>query len=83
MTEPHFETTVLVSLAKIEAALDQNELDHIEMKLLVAKIPKMEIGLNNHLSSHTNIKNYVYYPILVAIILTALGLFCKLVLHAF
>ncbi len=59
MTEQHFETTVLVSLAKIEAALDQNELDHIEMKSMVAKIPKMEINLSNHLSSHTTIKNYV------------------------
>ena len=83
MTEQHFETTVLVSLAKIEAALDQNELDHREIRVVIAKIPAMEIGLNNHLGSHTNLKRFVYYPVLVAVIISAIGLFCKLVLHAF
>jgi len=78
-----FREKVIVSLTKIEYALDQNTKDHVEIKEAVAKIPKMEIGLNNHLSTHSNIKNYVYYPILVAIILSAIGLFCKLILHAF
>lgn len=78
-----FREKVIVSLTKIESALDQNVKDHVEIKEAVSKIPEMEVGLNNHLSTHNHLKNYVFYPVIVAIILFALGLFCKLVLRAF
>ena len=83
MNEQDFKDTVLVSLAKIELALEQNEKDHTEIKGVVVKIPAMEVGLNNHLRSHDTIKRYVYYPILVAVILGLGGLFFKLVLKIF
>jgi len=78
-----FETTVLVSLAKIESALDQNDLDHIVIKANVNKIPAIEIGLNNHLTAHNNLRNYIYYPVTGAAIIGLMGAFAKLVLHLF
>lgn len=83
MTEQDFKDIVLVSLTKIESALDQNEKDHKEIKNMIVKIPAMEIGLNNHLRSHDAIKRYVFYPVLVAIIIAFVGLFGKLILKVF
>ena len=83
MTDQDFKDTVLVSLAQIKLCLDQNEKDHAKMVPLVEKIPLMEIGLNNHLASHNNIKKYVYYPILVAAFLGLGTLFFKIVLKVF
>jgi hypothetical protein len=82
--------TILSKIPTIESALALNEKDHAEiksdlkeLKIVSDKIPKMEIGLNNHLHSHDLIKKSVYYPVLVVVILTFLGLFCKLVLKVF
>lgn len=83
MEEQTFRETVLVSLTEIKDALKRNDEDHAEMMPLVKKIPAMELGLNNHLQSHYNIKLYVFYPILAASILGIGGLFCRLVLKVF
>jgi hypothetical protein len=75
-----FREVVVTSLTEIKIALKQNEKDHTEIKAVVGKIPAMELGLNNHLKSHDRVKIYIMYPILVAVILTFLGLFCKVIL---
>lgn len=81
--DQEFKDIVLISLAKIEVALVQNEKDHIEIKAAVAKIPTMEIGLNNHLHSHDTIRKYVMYPVVVAVIIGVITLFFKMVLRVF
>jgi hypothetical protein len=78
-----FREKVIISLAKIEAALVENEKDHKEIKEMVSKIPPMELGLNNHLHTHDMIKKCVYYPVLVTVIAGIIGLFCKIVLKVF
>ena len=83
MTDQDFKDTVLVSLARLEQAMGQNGEEHKEMLPLVQKIPLLELGLNNHLRTHSNITNYVGYPIMVAFILGLMGTLAKLVLHAF
>lgn len=78
-----FITDTATTLGRIETALDKNEEDHKEIKQHIVKLPAIELGLNNHLRSHDTFKRYVMYPVLVGVILTIGGLFCKVILKVF
>lgn len=71
------------SLALIEQ--DNRELkdDLKDLKLGTDKIPKMEIGLNNHLHAHDILRKSFYYPVAVIIAIAILGVLGRLVLKVF
>lgn len=63
-----FEEKVLVSLSKLEVAMEQNDKDHVEIKGICQKIPAMEIGLNNHLASHRAISRLFVWPVTTVVV---------------
>lgn len=58
-----FMTQTTKSLGRIEAYQETTNKDMAELKVQCDKIPLIEQGLNNHLSSHNRLKNGFMYPV--------------------
>jgi len=56
------------SLARIETNQNRNIQDVSDLCKICAKIPAIEIGLNNHLATHDKFKKRLTYPIYVTIV---------------
>ena len=55
------------TLTRIEANQVRNIKDVAELCKVCAKIPTIEVGLNNHLATHDKFKTRVTYSIIVAV----------------
>lgn len=65
------------TLGRIEANQANTKEDIIEIKESTIKIPLIEIGLNNHLTAHSNLKRFFIWPISVTVITGTILSFLK------
>ena len=77
-----FITETTKSLGRIEAFQEIAQKERSELKIQCDKIPRIETGLNNHLTAHNRLKNLFIYPLSVSIgsgmVIAFLHYICKL-----
>lgn len=76
-----FMTKTATTLGRIEALQDDCKQDLLEMKISCATIPKIEIGLSNHLATHDRISKRFFYPIVVILAASTIIFLLKAIFH--
>ena len=66
------------TLGEIEGTVKQNTKMIDELRGACGKLPEIELGLNNHLSTHDKMQNRLWWPLALLIISWIVVLFLKL-----
>lgn len=61
-------------LGEIKTKVDETQKTMQEVKETIKPLPEMRVKLKNHLTYHSNIRKYLFYPLLVATLIGLGGL---------